>query len=200
MEDIMNNAQQVIGLSLSDDEQAGLSALACRAIEDELAGRKRSAAPEPDAPDSAALRAPAGAFVTLHSQGRLRGCIGSLLPREPLYMTVSHMARAAAFQDPRFPPLRPEEWPGVSLEISVLSPPAPCPNPDLIEVGRHGLLLVRLGCSGVFLPQVPVEQRWDRDQYLEGLCVKAGLPRGSWKEPDAELYWFEALVFEARKP
>jgi AmmeMemoRadiSam system protein A len=197
MEIAMDKNKQAIDFSLSDDERASLSALACRAIEDELAGRK-----QPDiaasAPKQAALRAPAGAFVTLHSQGRLRGCIGSLLPREPLYATVSHMARAAAFQDPRFPPLRQEEWPGVSVEISVLSPPTRCPDPKLIEIGRHGLVLVRLGRSGVFLPQVPVEQGWDRKRYLEGLCGKAGLPPGSWKQPDAELYWFEAFVFQAR--
>jgi AmmeMemoRadiSam system protein A len=215
----MEVAMSDMGFDLSDEEQASLSAIACNAIEGELA-RRNTAVPKPEEDASGlnptrtqgasggaaprrytdALRAPAGAFVTLHSKGRLRGCIGSMLPREPLYMTVSHMARAAAFQDPRFPPLRPEEWPGVSVEISVLSPLTRCPDPQLIEVGRHGLLLVRLGSSGVFLPQVPVEQGWDRDRYLENLCVKAGLPQGSWKEPDAELYWFEALVFEAGKP
>jgi AmmeMemoRadiSam system protein A len=182
-----------IGFVLSEEERASLSAIAFRAIENELAGRQQT---DP-APAQAALRSPAGAFVTLHSRGRLRGCIGSLLPREPLYMTVSHMALAAAFHDPRFPPLRPEEWPGVSVEISVLSPPERCPDPNLIEIGRHGLVLVRLGRSGVFLPQVPVEQGWDRGRYLENLCGKAGLPPGSWKQPDAELYWFEALVFQA---
>ena len=183
--------------SLSEDERATLARLACRAIEDGLAGRGQpgNVVPKPEQP---ALRAAHGAFVTLHSQGRLRGCIGRMTPQEPLYVTVSQMAQAAAFQDPRFPPLRAAEWPGVSLEISVLSPPVRCPDPDQIEVGRHGLVLVRRGRSGVFLPQVPVEQGWNCVQYLEALCGKAGLPSGTWKQPDAELYWFEALVFQAR--
>ena len=187
---------QAADFSLTEEERASLARLACRAIEDGLAGRRADASGPP--PEQAALREPAGAFVTLHSQGRLRGCIGSLMPSEPLYVTVSRMAQAAAFQDPRFPPLQPAEWPGVSLEISVLSPPALCPDPSLIEVGRHGLVLARRGRSGVFLPQVPVEQGWDRLRYLEALCGKAGLPPGSWKQPDSELYWFEALVFQAR--
>ena len=174
----MDKKAQGIDFSLTEEEQASLAGLACRAIEDGLAGGRPDAArPEPE---QAALRAPAGAFVTLHSQGRLRGCIGRLMPGEPLYVTVSQMAYAAAFQDPRFPPLQPAEWPGVSLEISVLSPPAPCPDPELIEVGRHGLVLTWRGRSGVFLPQVPVEQGWNRLQYLEALCGKAALPPGSW--------------------
>jgi len=186
-----------IAFSLTEDEQTSLSRLACSAIENGLSGQKKpdTALPEPE---QATLRAPAGAFVTLHNQGRLRGCIGNLMPRDPLYMTVSQMARAAAFQDPRFPPLQPTEWPGVSLEISVLSPPVRCPDPELIEVGRHGLVLAWRGRSGVFLPQVPVEQGWNRVQYLEALCGKASQPPGSWKQPGAELYWFEALVFQAK--
>ncbi|MDR2727280.1 MAG: AmmeMemoRadiSam system protein A [Deltaproteobacteria bacterium] len=188
------DTSQTIGFSLTEDERANLARLACLAIENGLAGQARPDAAPPE-PKEAALRAPAGAFVTLHSQGRLRGCIGSIMPREPLYMTVSQMAHAAAFQDPRFPPLQPAEWPSVSLEISVLSPLTPCPDPELITVGRHGLVLAWRGRSGVFLPQVPVEQHWSRLQYLDALCGKAGLPPGSWKQPGAELFWFEALVF-----
>ena len=73
----------------------------------------------------------------------------------------------------------------------------PCPDPEAIEVGRHGLALQYLGHSGVFLPQVPVEQGWDRPTYLEHLCAKAGLPGGSWRAPGARLFWYEALVFDA---
>ena len=187
-----------LAFSLTDDEQANLARLACRAIENGLSGGKKPGTGLPE-PEEGALLSKAGAFVTLHSQGRLRGCIGNLMPREPLYMTVSRMAHAAAFQDPRFPPLQQAEWSGVSLEISVLSPPVRCPDPELIEVGRHGLVLAWRGRSGVFLPQVPVEQGWNRGQYLEALCGKANLPPGSWKEPGAELYWFEALVFQAKE-
>ena len=144
---------------------------------------------------SALLRAPLGAFVTLHLQGRLRGCIGNMISEAPLWDTVARMARAAAFTDPRFPPLSPGEWPEVELEISVLGPLSLCPDPDKIEIGRHGLLLTRQGRSGVFLPQVPVEQGWDLPRYLEQLCGKANLPPGSWKGGDARLFWFESVVF-----
>lgn len=107
------------------------------------------------------------------------------------------MARAAAFEDPRFPALDAAEWPHCSLHISVLGPLSPCPDPARIVIGRHGLLL-RLGMrQGVFLPQVPVEQGWDLGQYLEHLCRKAGLPAGGWRDPQALLFWFESLVFEA---
>ena len=194
---------KTLDFSLSDEEQAILASIARLAVEDGLAGRDAWLSDIKGRPDIAAepeesvLRAKHGAFVTLHKQGRLRGCIGSLMPREPLYVTVGRMAQAAAFHDSRFPPLRPEEWAGVNLEISVLSLPKLCPNPELIEVGRHGLVLAWRGRSGVFLPQVPVEQGWNLSQYLEALCGKAGLPPGSWKQPGAELYWFEALVFQA---
>ena len=125
------------------------------------------------------------------------GCIGNMVGREPLWQNVWRMARAAAFEDPRFPALDAEEWPHCHLHISVLGPLSPCPDPARIVIGRHGLLL-RLGMrQGVFLPQVPVEQGWDLGQYLEHLCRKAGLPAGSWRDPQALLFWFESLVFEA---
>ena len=181
--------------SLTDDERASLAATACDAIKNGLAGHPRPEAAALPVPEQAALRTPCGAFVTLYHAGRLRGCIGSIMPRDPLYVTIAHMAYAAAFNDPRFPPLCKEEWTNIDLEISVLSPLTRCPDPELIHVGRHGLVLALRGRSGVFLPQVPVEQGWDRLRYLEALCGKAGLPQGSWKQPEAELYWFEALVF-----
>jgi uncharacterized protein (TIGR00296 family) len=83
------------------------------------------------------------------------------------------------------------------MDISVLDEPTPCPAPDAVEVGRHGLVLQCGGRSGVFLPQVPVEQGWDRQAYLDHLCLKAGLPPGTWRKQDAQLFWYEALVFPA---
>ena len=139
----------------------------------------------------------AGVFVSLHEHGELRGCIGTIVGREPLYLNLWRMARAAAFEDPRFPSLTLREWAGAALHISVLDELTPCPDPEAIEVGRHGLALQYLGHSGVFLPQVPVEQGWDRLSYLENLCAKAGLPGGSWRAPGARLFWYEALVFDA---
>lgn len=185
---------QGLAFSLTDEEKTLLARIAAQSIERGLAGQPEQTPAPPAQPP---LHAPCGAFVTLHAHGRLRGCIGTIMPHAPLYETVSRMASAAAFADPRFAPLQAEEWPEVDMEISVLSAPTRCPDPAQVEVGRHGLILVWRGKSGVFLPQVPVEQGWDRLTYLEHLCDKAGVPRGAWREADAELYWFEALVFPA---
>ena len=151
-----------------------------------------------DAPDGEAhpvLRRPLGAFVTITLGGNLRGCIGTIVGREPLEENVWRMARAAALEDPRFPPLTAREWERAELEISVLDELTPCPDPALVEVGRHGLALQYAGRTGVFLPQVPVEQGWDREAYLDHLCGKAGVPPGSWRLPQARLFWYEARVF-----
>ncbi|MBQ7738592.1 MAG: AmmeMemoRadiSam system protein A [Desulfovibrionaceae bacterium] len=110
--------------------------------------------------DAALLLAKGSVFVTLKIKQNLRGCIGSIMPYEPLYVNIQRMAYSAAFNDPRFPPLTPAEWPLCSAEISVLSQPTLCPDPSKIEIGRHGLILHYQGRSGVFLPQVPVEQHW----------------------------------------
>jgi AmmeMemoRadiSam system protein A len=140
-----------------------------------------------------------GAFVTLHletGRGRnLRGCIGRMSAGLPLEETVHIMALEAAFGDPRFPPLAAEELPRCSIEISALSPMEPCPDPRQVTVGVHGLYLMRQGRAGVLLPQVPVEQGWNRDEYLDYICVKAGLPPRSYEAPDAKLYTFTAIVF-----
>jgi AmmeMemoRadiSam system protein A len=138
---------------------------------------------------------PCGAFVTLHKGAALRGCIGRMSAAEPLEKTVRLMAAEAAFGDPRFPPLTRDEWGACTLEISVLSPLEPCPDPRSVRVGVHGLYLSCRGRSGVLLPQVPVEQGWDLDQYLDYICVKAGLPPQAYREPGAHLYTFTAAVF-----
>lgn len=188
-----------IAFSLSESEQKFLSRQARMSIEAGLAGKDVADIPQPpdQFPPDSPLRRPLGAFVTLKIGTNLRGCIGNIVGREPLYATVWHMARSAAFADPRFPALTLAEWPGVSLDISVLDELSPCPNPEAVEVGRHGLVLVYEGRSGVFLPQVPVEQGWDRLAYLDNLCLKAGVAPGVWKLPGAQLFWYEATVFEA---
>lgn len=140
-----------------------------------------------------------GSFVTLTEGGALRGCIGTIIAREPLCLNVWNMARAAAFNDPRFPPLQAGEWGQVKMEISVLDQPTRCPDVDQIVIGRDGLILSYQGRSGVFLPQVPVEQGWNLDQYLNNLCFKAGVPAGSWNRPGAEIFWYQALVFPVKK-
>ena len=136
-----------------------------------------------------------GSFVTLTLHGNLRGCIGSIVGYEPLFTNVWRMARSAAFSDPRFRPLNEAEWKVCEREISVLSEVTLCPDPTAISIGQHGLVLRFNGRTGVFLPQVPVEQHWNRTQYLDHLCLKAGVAPGSWKNASAELFWFEATVF-----
>ena len=149
---------------------------------------------------TSALSKPCGAFVTLHIKDQtgkqdLRGCIGRMAAAAPLQKTVRTMAIEAAFGDPRFPPLSPGEYPRIVIEISALSPMEICPDPRSVKVGVHGLYLVHRGRSGVLLPQVPVEQGWDLDEYLDYICVKAGLPPHSYDAPGAELYTFTAVVF-----
>ena len=192
-----------LSFSLNAEERAFLARLARLAIESALADKGTARPPEPPEKGDAVresvgtLRRPLGSFATITLNGRLRGCIGTIVGREPLYLNLWRMARAAAFEDPRFPSLTLREWAGAALYISVLDELTPCPDPEAIEVGRHGLALQYLGHSGVFLPQVPVEQGWDRLSYLENLCAKAGLPGGSWRAPGARLFWYEALVFDA---
>ena len=196
----MRHIQPTASFALTEAQQRYLARLARLSIEAGLARASAPAPPQPpEEPDQSRslLRRPLGAFVTIKLNGALRGCIGSIIGREPLYENVWRMARAAAFEDPRFPPLTLAEWAHARLEISVLDELRPCPDPALIQVGRHGLVLQYQGRSGVFLPQVPVEQGWDRAAYLDNLCRKAGLPPGTWREPEARLFWYEAQVFPA---
>ena len=142
-----------------------------------------------------ALAIPCGAFVTINKDGALRGCIGRLIASESLERTVHAMTIEAAFGDPRFPPLTAGELGNCTIEISALSPLAPCNDPQSVEVGVHGLYLVHRGRSGVLLPQVPVEQGWNLDEYLAYICIKAGLPPRSYEAIGANLYTFTAVVF-----
>jgi AmmeMemoRadiSam system protein A len=141
------------------------------------------------------LRRPSGVFVTYHRQGRLRGCIGNILPSEPLFQAVVENAMHSAAHDPRFAPVDPEEVAGIRIEISVMSPLIPVGELTEIEVGRDGLILQASGRTGVFLPQVPVECGWDKTQYLEQLGLKAGLDIGAYLRKDARLQRFTAQVF-----
>lgn len=184
------------GPSFSPDEQRFLKDLARTAILKRLNNTPTAEIPKPPAEFAGGrLGEPCGAFVTLKKSGRLRGCIGRMTGDDPLYETVWGMAQSAAFEDPRFPPLKREEFPELEFEISVLTPPSPCPDPNLVEIGRHGLVVRRGFRSGVFLPQVPVEWNWDLPTYLNRICEKAGLEPGCVGKPDVQLSWFEAFVF-----
>jgi len=140
-----------------------------------------------------ALLAPRGAFVTLHRDGRLRGCIGYIEPVKPLIRTVQEVAVKAAFEDPRFPPLTEDE--SVQIEISVLTPPEQVSDISSIEVGRDGLIVELGPRRGLLLPQVATEYGWDRQTFLENTATKAGLPPDAWKHPSVRLYKFSAEIF-----
>jgi hypothetical protein len=140
------------------------------------------------------LLQPNGAFVTIKTKGQLRGCIGNMRANVELYRTVQDMAVAAATQDHRFVPVSPEELPQLSIEISVLSPLEYLRDPSDVQVGRHGLYVCWGPYAGVLLPQVATEQGWSRDEFLEQVCLKAGLPQDAWQQ-GAMLYRFEAQVF-----
>ena len=139
------------------------------------------------------LAAKGAAFVTLTKKGRLRGCIGYTEADAPLYKVVQECVIAAASEDPRFSPVSVGELEFIDLEISVLTPLFPIRAED-VEVGRHGLVISDQRRRGLLLPQVPVEQGWDRETFLNQVCVKAGLPPGAWRR-GAELKGFTAEVF-----
>jgi AmmeMemoRadiSam system protein A len=172
----------------SADERSLLLRLAHDSIESSLEGREISFDPP-----SVHLSEPRGVFTSLYKNGRLRGCVGYVLPVCAVYRAVAETARAAAFDDSRFPRLTKEELPHLQVELSVLTPPRPI-LPDEVKIGRHGLLVSHHGRRGLLLPQVPVEHNWDRKTFLEQVCRKAGLPIDAWTT-DAALHGFTAEIF-----
>lgn len=136
-----------------------------------------------------------GAFVTLHERGKLRGCIGYIQGVKPIPEAVTDMAQAAAFRDPRFPPLAGEEFDRIDIEISILSPIEEVKEVSDIVVGRDGLIISRGHRSGLLLPQVATEQGWDLRTFLEHTCYKAGLPGDAWRIDGTRIEKFSAQVF-----
>lgn len=177
---------------LSGEEQAYVLDLARRSMEAAIRG-----APLPKVesrfPNLELRRA---AFVTLHKKGELRGCIGLLNESKPLGKAVQEAAVAAACQDPRFQPVSAEELNDITIEVSVLTPLKRISNPKRIKVGKHGLLIRSGEAQGLLLPQVAVNNRWNRLRFLEHTCIKAGLPRDAWQQPGVSLMTFGAQVFE----
>jgi len=181
-------------LPLTEADQQTLLRMAREAIVEYLHQHRLSEVEKP----AEALRQPCGAFVTLRKGKHLRGCIGYVEAVKPLYTTVRECAVAAALHDPRFHPVPHEEVPELNLEISVLSPLEEI-APEKIEVGRHGLLISRGPQRGLLLPQVAVEWNWNREQFLEETCLKAGLPPDAWQY-GATIQAFTAQVFEEPDP
>jgi AmmeMemoRadiSam system protein A len=174
---------------LSDADRLCLLQLARRALEARV---RRQPAPGPVSGGAFDLRC--GAFVTLHIEGELRGCLGRIERDAPLSETILDLAAIVSDSDPRFAPVRLEELAAIEIEISVLTPEREVTSVTEIEVGRHGLIIERGARRGLLLPQVPVEYGWDRDTFLEHTCLKAGLSRNDWRH-GARICVFEAVVF-----
>ncbi len=141
------------------------------------------------------LRENCGAFVTLHKKGNLRGCIGYLTGLKPLFDTIKDMAVSSAFNDPRFHPVEADEFNDIKIEISVLSPMKKIDSIEELEPGKHGLFLKKGFSSGTLLPQVAVEQGWDRETFVRYTCTKAGLPTDAFLDEQTELFIYTAEVF-----
>jgi len=176
--------------TLSADEKKELLRLARLAVESHVLGGKtpQAGTAEPN------LQSKRGAFVTLTKKGELRGCIGFTEPVYSLAETVVRCAVYAASEDPRFGPVQPAELKDLDYEISVLTPLRKIDDPKLVQVGKHGLMIAKGGYRGLLLPQVAVEFKWDREEFLAEACLKAGLPPDTWKK-GADIYVFEAIVF-----
>lgn len=182
-------------LGLTEDEKSRLLKIAREAIDHRLRGEK---APFGE-PGSSNLEGKSGVFVSLHKKGRLRGCIGCIEGRKSLFKTVQEMAQSAAFEDPRFSPLSREEMVNLDIEISVLTPLKEAHDINEIDVGVHGIYLVKGFHSGLLLPQVATQYGWDRVTFLEETCRKAGLPPQSWKDEKTKIYIFKADIFGEKK-
>ena len=179
---------------LSDDDKKALKEIALQSIRDSLNGKRMAAANSSLFTLHSSLKQRCGAFVSLHKHGHLRGCIGHFGEDYPLYEIVAEMARAAAFEDPRFMPVTRDELDDLDIEISVLTPMRRIQSLDEFELHRHGIYIKKGYHSGTFLPQVADEVNWTKEEFV-GHCSqdKAGLGWDGWR--DAELYVYEAIVF-----
>lgn len=180
-----------IGLGFSEKEKARLKEIARKSVE---AAVKGETLPEvKNVPEK--LKELYGVFVTLNKHGNLRGCIGRIIGDQALYMSVLHMARAAALEDPRFPAVTKNELADLEIEISVLTPLQQVKDFDEIVINRDGLYITKGYNSGLLLPQVAAEYGWTVEEFLEETCHKAGLPSDAYKSKDAKIFKFSAEVF-----
>jgi AmmeMemoRadiSam system protein A len=180
--------------SLSDDDRRALLRLAREAITKAVSGQLPA-----QTPSHGVFAEKRGVFVTLHVRERLRGCIGVIEPDHPLGESIVRCAASAALQDSRFSAVRADEIVDLQLEISLLSAPF-LMHPDVIEIGRHGLLVVRGRQRGLLLPQVATEHRLTPEQFLAETCRKAQLPPDAWRAPDAQIFGFTCEVFSDGQP
>lgn len=178
-------------MKLTEEEKKTLLEIARKSIEEEF-GR---GSVDFDREFSQALTQKCGVFVTLTIDGALRGCIGYIMGDKPLYELVYDVAKKSAFEDPRFYPLTEEELDSIEIEISVLSPPKRIHSIDEIKVGEHGLIIQKGPFHGLLLPQVATKYNWTVKEFLEHTCLKAGLSKNEWKDPQTKIEIFTADVF-----
>ena len=180
-------------MPLTPDERSAILDYARRAVSHAV----REGRPDPAPPADGPFARKGGLFVTLRRRrdGELRGCIGHLHSDGPLGRTLAEVALASALEDPRFPPVGPEELDGLELEVSVLGEFVETPDAAAdLRVGVHGLRIRHDGRSGLLLPQVATENGMDGPQFLDAVCRKAGLPAGAWRDPGARVDLFTAEV------
>jgi len=187
---------QTTDFNLSDDDRRELLKLARRTLNDYLSGKTPT--PPDETKLSGTLKTNAGAFVTLHNHGQLRGCIGNFSTSTPLYRVVMAMAISAATEDYRFESVTHDELKDIDIEISVLTPMKRISSIKEIELGKHGIYIKKGSRSGTFLPQVAKETRWSLEEFL-GHCArdKAGIGWDGWR--DAEIFTYEAIVFDEKE-
>lgn len=182
-------------MPISTEDRAKLIALAHASVESAVTGDK----PRQIDTSGGIMDERRGCFVTLKNAGRLRGCIGTFIPRTVLGQTIVQMAGAAATQDSRFfdDPITPAELEQLSIEVSVLSPLAQTDDPASLEIGKHGIYIVSGGQSGCFLPEVAVEMNWSAEQFLDHCCTgKAGMEAGAWRQPETKVSLFTSEKFD----
>ena len=175
------------------DSQTRLLHLSRRTLTDFVSGVER---PIEEISDPNLQTHEYGAFVSLHKAEELRGCVGNCAPRTPLYQTVIEMTQAAASRDGRMAPISENELDNIRIDITVLSPLVRASHPLSLQVGKHGLSITLGGKRGVLLPQVATQHRWDMKPFLEQTCVKEGLRKNAWREPNVEVSTFTALIME----
>lgn len=179
---------------LSSEDWLTLAEIAHRAVAGAVIENRLADFP----PYPRALAEPKGAFVSLYCERTLRGCVGQVENPGPLAEVVARSAISAALYDSRFPTVTPEEVKMLSVEISVLTKPERI-VPEEIVAGSHGLLIVRGRFRGLLLPQVAAERNWSAQRFLEETCVKAGLPRNAWSDPETQILGFTAEIYSEKE-
>lgn len=183
-------------MELNREQQINLLRLARKTLANKL---EIKGYVEPTSFDDEIYKEKRGCFVTLHSKGNLRGCIGYIIAYKSIYETVIDMSVSAAFRDPRFEPMSEFEYENIDFEISVLSSIEIVENISEIVVGKHGIIMSNGSNQGLLLPQVPVEQGWNLDQFLTNTCYKSGMMENCWKDKDTKIEKFSAQVFSEKE-